>query len=147
MKPEVMRLLQEGVALTEIKKKFPDLASSTLYKWKDICKSSSSKNNSRTIPEPPRQNSGISKNGLGLAEGNNQPLPVPEDARLPIDPETPLEKIRNALWDIVSDPEGKGVAVQALNILVKIEQLNWDMSSRFNVSEMSEEDLEKIAQS
>jgi hypothetical protein len=51
---------------------------------------------------------------------------------LPLDPESPLDKIKNALWDIVHEPDGKGVAVQALNSLVKVFQLEMELKNAAN---------------
>ena len=75
-----------------------------------------------------RQHPGIPKGTLSLwassvapVRNNSERSSEPPKPRLPIDPESPLEKIKNALWDIVYEPQGKGAAVQALNILLKIE--------------------------
>lgn len=93
LKPEILRLLAEGVSQAEIRRQHPDLPKGTLSAWANM---------------PPVQKS---------SECRSEPL----RPRLPIDPESPIEKIKNALWDIVYDPQGKGAAVQALNILLKIE--------------------------
>lgn len=93
LKPEILRLLAEGVSQAEILRQYPGLAKGTLSSWAN---SIPVRNVSELGSESPR-------------------------ARLLIDPESPIEKIRNALWDIVYDPQGKGAAVQALNILLKIE--------------------------
>lgn len=93
LKPEILRLLAEGVSQAEILRQYPSMAKGTLSSWAN---SIPVRNVSELGSESPR-------------------------ARLPIDPESPIEKIRNALWDIVYSPEGKGAAVQALNILLKIE--------------------------
>lgn len=93
LKPEILRLLAEGVSQAEIRGQYPDIPKATLSQWA----------NSEVILNQ-------------LEQGSKPP-----QLRLPIDPETPLEKIRAALWDIVYNPEGKGAAVQALNLLIKIE--------------------------
>lgn len=92
LKPEILRLLAEGLSPSEIRKQHPDIPKATLYDWAG----SISDNSPENSPKAPRP-------------------------RLPIDPESPIEKIKNALWDIVYNPQGKGAAVQALNILLKIE--------------------------
>lgn len=93
LKPEILRLLAEGVSQAEIRRQHPDLPKGTLSAWAN---------------SPPVQNQ--------LELSSETPR-----LRLPIDPESPIEKIKNALWDIVYNPEGKGAAVQALNLLIKIE--------------------------
>ena len=93
LKPEILRLLTEGVTQAEILRQYPDLAKATLSDW------------SRSVPV---------QNISELSTKSPR-------AGLPIDPESPIEKIRNALWDIVYDQQGKGAAVQALNILLKSE--------------------------
>lgn len=99
LKPEILRLLAEGVSQAEIHKQYPGMPKGTLSRWANI--------------EVVRIQKELSSK--------------PEHLRLPIDPESPLEKIKNALWDIVYNPDGKGVAVQALNLLIKIEA-PWLMS-------------------
>ena len=93
LKPEVLRLLAEGLKQSEILRQYPDLPKATLSGW------------ASSVSSEPR---------------SEPPKPAPR-LRLPIDPESPIEKIKNALWDIVYNPQGKGAAVQALNILLKIE--------------------------
>lgn len=94
LKPEILRLIQEGLTFGEILRQYPELPKATLNGW-------------------------FTQFGTGSEQVRNPPgQPRP---RLPIDPESPIEKIRNALWDIVYTPEGKGTAVQALNALIKIE--------------------------
>jgi hypothetical protein len=94
LKPEILRLLAEGVTQAEILRQHPGIPKGTLSLWASSV--APVRNNSERSSEPPKP-------------------------RLPIDPESPLEKIKNALWDIVYEPQGKGAAVQALNILLKIE--------------------------
>lgn len=94
LKPEILRLIAEGVSQADIRRQYPGLPKGTLSAWANAIN-----------PTPKR------------SELSSEP-PKP---RLPIDPESPLEKIKHALWDIVYDPQGKGAAVQALNILLKIE--------------------------
>jgi hypothetical protein len=93
LKPEILRLLAEGLSQAEIRKQYPDIPKGTLSLWANL---------------PPVQKCSELR--------SETPRP-----RLPIDPESPIEKIKHALWDIVYNPEGKGAAVQALNILLKIE--------------------------
>jgi hypothetical protein len=93
LKPEIFRLIQEGVAWKDIRAQYPDLPERTLANWIDFVKNQATAESTAKPPEP----------------------------RLPIDPESPIEKIKNALWDIVHDPQGKGAAVQALQVLLKIE--------------------------
>jgi hypothetical protein len=97
LKPEVMRLIAENVQWGEIRQQYPDLPERTLANWVNAVKVNST------------------------AEPTAEPTAKPPRPRLPIDPESPIEKIKNALWDIVYNPQGKGAAVQALNILLKIE--------------------------
>jgi hypothetical protein len=93
LKPEIYRLIQEGVPWGELRAEYPGLPERTLADWIKAVRAGKP-------AEPPAK---------------------PPTPRLPIDPESPLEKIKHALWDIVYDPQGKGAAVQALNILLKIE--------------------------
>lgn len=97
LKPEVLRLIAEGVPWGEIRQQYPDLPERTLANWVNAVKAKPT------------------------AEPTAEPTAKPPRLRLPIDPESPIEKIKNALWDIVYNPEGKGAAVQALNLLIKIE--------------------------
>ena len=67
--------------------------------------------------------------------------------KMPIDPESPLEKIINALWDLHSSPtqDGAGIMVQVLNALLRAEQIR---AAQFTVEDMerlSDAELEKIA--
>lgn len=99
LKPEILRLIAEGVAWSDIRSQYPELPERTLADWVKRF---------RNAAESP-------------AESTAKPPQLAPKPRLPIDPESPLEKIKHALWDIVYDPQGKGAAVQALNILLKIE--------------------------
>lgn len=118
-KPDVHRLIQEGMGFSELRKEFPQIPKGTLHRWYTA------------FTQPVSERSG------------SVPKPPP---RLPRDPESPIEKIINALWDVVHDYEGKGVAVQALNALIKAEQLRWDIESRAaDLDNMSEAELEKVA--
>lgn len=120
IKPEVFRLIKEGFKWAEIMEQFPNLPKGTLSGWF-------------------RQVENISSE-------SSEPSSEPQRVRLPIDPESPLEKIKNALWDIVYQPEGKGTAVQALNCLIRVHQMEWEMSAaKFEPGEMSEAELKKIA--
>lgn len=92
LKPEILRLMAEGLSIPEIRRDYPEIPTSTLYDWAKAAPLQ----NPELVPESPR-------------------------LRLPIDPESPIEKIKHALWDIVYNPQGKGAAVQSLNILLKIE--------------------------
>lgn len=106
LKPEILRLIAEGVSWGDIRSQYPDLPERTLANWMKLVNS---------VPDP---------TGFATAEHPAKPLPNPPREprlRLPIDPESPIEKIKHALWDIVYNPQGKGAAVQALNILLKIE--------------------------
>lgn len=93
-KPEAIRMIREGFSWSELQAKFKGIPKATLHGW--------------------------FKQFGGTSECS-EPSSEPPRARLPIDPESPLEKIKHALWDIVYEPQGKGAAVQALNILLKIE--------------------------
>jgi hypothetical protein len=110
LKPEIFRLIAEGMTFSQILKIHPEISKGTLSLWFSAVNNIGSEpvqNDSEPVqnpPKPPRQSA----------------MPAPR-LRLPIDPESPLEKIKNALWDIVYNPEGKGTAVQALNILLRIE--------------------------
>ena len=108
LKPEVFRLIAEGLRFSQILKIHPEIPKGTLSAWFNTVNNIDSElvqNYPEPVQNPPEP---------------LRPLPVPR-LRLPIDPESPLEKIKNALWDIVYNPEGKGTAVQALNILLRIE--------------------------
>ena len=94
LKPEILRLIAEGVSQADIRRQYPGLPKGTLSAWANA----------------------INPSFKSSEHGSEPPKP-----RLPIDPESPLEKIKHALWDIVYEPQGKGAAVQALNILLKIE--------------------------
>jgi len=115
-KPEIIRMIQEGFDWGEIKNQFPKLPDATLSLWFKKFKGTSetSQNTSESTSEPPR-------------------------LRLPIDPESPIEKVRNALWDIVHDPEGKGVAVQALNAILKSFEVEARLRTDWNEPEPSDE--------
>ena len=93
-KPEAIRMIREGFSWGDLKARFKGIPDATLSGW--FKQFGGTSETSELSSEPPKP-------------------------RLPIDPESPLEKIRHALWDIVYDPQGKGAAVQALNILLKIE--------------------------
>jgi hypothetical protein len=93
-KPEAIRMIREGFAWGDLKARFKGIPDATLHGW--------------------------FKQFGGTSETSESPSEPPRP-RLPIDPESPLEKIKHALWDIVYEPQGKGAAVQALNILLKIE--------------------------
>ena len=113
-------MIKEGFDWGEIMKQFPKLPKATLSGW--------------------------FKQVRNISSESSEPGSQPPKQRLPIDPESPIEKIKNALWDIVYNPEGKGVAVQALNSLIKVHQLEWDMAARtFEPDGMSDAELEKIA--
>ena len=86
--------MSEGFSVTEVRKQFPKIPKSTLYDWA-------------------KEFRNLSESGAGRSR-----------QRMPIDPESPLDKICNALWDIVHEPEKKGaaVAVQALRALLQAEQ-------------------------
>ena len=101
LKPEILRLLAEGLSFGEILRLHPELPKGTLHGWYNHVK----------------HRSELVQNGFEIS---SEPEATPR-LRMPIDPESPLEKIKNALWDIVYDPQGKQVAVQALNILLRIE--------------------------
>lgn len=67
---------------------------------------------------------------------------------IPIDPESPLQRIINAMWDVLHDPteEGAQVKVNVLNSLLRAEQFRHQIEiDRFSPDEMSDADLEKIA--
>jgi len=105
LKPEIFRLIEEGVTQADIRRQYPGLPKGTLSAWANAINPQPSA--PKPSSEPPKRSSELP--------------PLPPRPRLPIDPESPLEKIKHALWDIVYDPEGKGTAVQALNILLRIE--------------------------
>lgn len=112
LKPEVFELLKQGLRPKEIRERLPQLPSSTAYDWaKEF----------RIISGVPESISAKPIEPQALAAVS--PL-------LPKDPETPLEKIKHALWDIVANPEGKHTAVQALNALVKIAQIEMELCDR-----------------
>lgn len=135
-KPAVFRYLREGFKVYQIRKlsEFADLPKSTLYDWaKEF----------RTI----EQIGGV-------------PEPVPESipefrVRLAkVDPEDPVQKVINALWDVAANPgeRGAAIAVQAYNAILKGIALQHELLAKqmtaemdVNVSEMSEAELEKIA--
>lgn len=67
--------------------------------------------------------------------------------RLPIDPESPLDKIINALWDLHRDPtvDGAGVLVQVLNALLRAEQIRSAQFAAIDLDSLTDEQLAKIA--
>ena len=123
LKPEILRLIAEGMSYGQILKAHPEIPKATLYRWY-----SSVPNYSEPVPNSPPSDS--------------PPADPPIRLRLPIDPESPLEKIRNALWDVVYEPEGKGAAVQALNLLIRL--LNVEYVETTDLSSLSEEDLARM---
>lgn len=100
IKPQVIRLIHEGVDYSGLRKEFPNVPKGTLHGWYTAY--------SGFTPQPQPERS----------EPESERSETPR-LRLPIDPESPIEKVRNALWDIVKNPDGKGVAVQALNAILK----------------------------
>ena len=69
-----------------------------------------------------------------------------------IDPDSPLTKIKRALWDVVDRPDqdGAGVKVQALRELFKMVQWEHNVISAqdendVDVTELSEAELKKLA--
>jgi hypothetical protein len=116
LKPEVFRLLAEGFKPQEILQQLPDIPQSTVYDWQ-------------------KEFRYLSENG-----GNKR-------ERLPIDPESPLDKIMNALWDVVNDPttEGANTKVNALNALLRVEQVRVAQFVSLDFDGMDEEQLKKIA--
>jgi hypothetical protein len=97
-KPQILRLLSEGLKPSDIAKQFPAIPTSTVYAW-----AKEFQNISRT--------------------GGDSGTPAP--LRLPIDPESPLERIIQALWDIHANPTapGAGLQVQALQALMRAVQI------------------------
>ena len=119
LKPEVFRLLSEGFKPAEIidnfKRQGVKVPKSTVYDWAKEFRNVS---------------------GTG--------------ARVPvlIDPESPLQKIMNAMWDVHADPtkDGAQVRVNILNALLRAEQFRCQLeSSNFDPAEMSDAELEKLA--
>jgi uncharacterized protein (DUF433 family) len=115
-KPEVFRLLAEGLKPQEILKELPDIPQANVYRWaKEFEKTS--------------------QTGRHVRE------------KLPIDPESPLDKIINALWDLHKDPtmDGAGIMVQVLNALLRAEQLRSAQFAAIDFDSLSDEQLAKIA--
>ena len=110
LKPEIMRLIQEGFGFAELHHRYPKIAKGTLHNWIKSFEPRSERSERGSKPRP----------------------------RLPIDPESPIEKVRNALWDIVQNPEGKGVAVQALNAILKSFEVEAKLATYGNDDETEE---------
>ena len=100
-------MIKEGFEWVEIMQAYPGLPKATLSGWFRQAENLSAESLDSSS-EPTESSS-------ELTELSSEPPKL----RLPIDPESPIEKVRNALWDIVHKPEGKGVAVQALNAILK----------------------------
>jgi uncharacterized protein (DUF433 family) len=116
-KPEVFRLLAEGFTPAEILEQLPDIPRSTVYDWAKEFRT-------------------VSGNGGGTAR-----------VAMPIDPESPLDKIINALWDLHRDPttDGAGIMVQVLNALLRAEQVRTAQFAAIDFDSLSDEQLAKIA--
>jgi len=67
--------------------------------------------------------------------------------KMPIDPESPLEKIINALWDLHAMPtqDGAGIMVQVLNALLRAEQVRAAQFAVEDMERLSDAELAKIA--
>ena len=117
-KPEVIRLIQEGLKFSDIRKEFPQIPKGTLAGW---CKSYSEQRAERSdsVRTPPKLN-------------------------LPIDPESPIERVRNKLWDIADDPEGKGVAVQALNAILKSFEVEARLASDWSDNSIDDDAVQSV---
>lgn len=67
---------------------------------------------------------------------------------IPIDPESPLQRIINAMWDVHSNPteDGAQIKVNVLNGLLRAEQFRCQVEvSKFDPDELSDAELEKIS--
>lgn len=118
-KPEVIRLIQEGMEFSELRKEFPQIPKGTLHGWFKSFSSHSPEpypNRSSRSTSPPRYASDDRSKLRSVDPDNDNPL------------KAKLRDIESAYWDIVNDPDGKGVAVQALNGLVKCLQLMADIT-------------------
>ena len=110
LKAEICRLLSEGVSQAEIRKRYPGIPKGTLSGW--------ASNPTGHIPPPPVHNPPPVLNPVA----NPPPRPIrPSIIPGVIDPETPLDRIKAALWDVVSSPKDQGPAVQALRELLRLE--------------------------
>lgn len=105
-------MIKEGFEWGEIMAQYPKLPKATLSGWFKQCQHISSES-SKPGSEPPK-------------------------LRLPIDPESPIEKVRNALWDVVHDPEGKSVVVQALNVILKSFEVEARLASEWGDESVKE---------
>jgi hypothetical protein len=100
-KSEVFRLLAEGLTPAAVSKEFPDIPRRTVYDWATEFRTMCDKG------------------------ANSAQAPI----RLPIDPESPLERIIQALWDIHANPTapGAGLQVQVLQALMRAVQIQAGM--------------------
>ena len=136
LKPAVERLVREGLRFSKIKKQYPELPNATLSAWVNGFK------------EKIRLESGGSSESV---PNISESIPQARVRLAKIDPESPLDKITRALWEVVDcpDQEGAGVKVQALNALFKIVQWNHSVAveqdALEDVSTMDDAELEKIA--
>ncbi|EKU98107.1 hypothetical protein Lepto7375DRAFT_7368 [Leptolyngbya sp. PCC 7375] len=136
LKPAVERLVREGLRFGGIKKQYPEIPNATLSAWVNAFK------------EKVR----LESTEFGTdSESPPESIPAARVRLAKIDPESPLDKITRALWDVVDSPdqEGAGVKVQALNALFKIVQWNHgvavEQDALEDVSTMDDAELEKIA--
>ena len=135
-KPAVERLVNEGLGFAEIKNQFPDIPNGTLSRWVNAFKEKMILEGRAYLEQIPNTPESIPAARVRLAK---------------IDPESPLDKITCALWDVVDHPEqdGAGVKVQALNALFKIVQWNHDQAmiqeSEIDIPAMDDAELEKLA--
>ncbi len=121
-KPGVFRHFQEGFSAGEVLRipEYSKIPSSTIYDWaKEFKLIQSLGHESGFIPE-------------------KESIPEARLRLKKIDPEDPIQRVINALWDIVDDPSDKGanVAVQACNTILKGIAMQYDIASK----QESEED-------
>lgn len=135
-KPAVERLVNEGLGFAEIKNQFPDIPNGTLSRWVNAFKEKmilEGRTYSEQIPNAPES------------------IPAARVRLAKIDPDSPLDKITRALWDVVDNPDqaGAGVKVQALNTLFKIVQWNHDQvaaqEDELDLATMDDSKLEELA--
>ena len=131
-KPAIERLVREGLNYSEIKQQYPNIPNGTLHGWVTAFQE-------KIKAENPR---GFSN--------DSEAVPQARVRLASIDPDSPLDKITRALWDVVDRPDqdGAGVKVQALNSLFKIVQWNHDQSvaqDELDLATMDDSKLEELA--
>ena len=135
-KPAVERLVSEGLNFAAIKKQFPLIPNGTLSRWVNAFEEKL-----RVIP----------KGDTEQLPDQLESIPAARVRLAKIDPDSPLDKITRALWDVVDRPDqdGAGVKVQALNSLFKIVQWNHDQSvaqeDELDLTTMDDSKLEELA--